>query len=122
MDLERLTQILEHDGSDLVFSVGVIKGYPLHQVAGANYPAIIHSIQSQARFSESRPKNDTIAGIIVKGLTPDDMKRVRDYDGSMYEFMELQAHQLDKFRGVRRRYSRQLEEIAGLLSIGHAVR
>ncbi|KAG8945792.1 hypothetical protein FRC03_001633 [Tulasnella sp. 419] len=98
MDPLILKKVLENDGSHLMISLGILKDYVRHRVTDTNFPAIISSIQSRHKFDGLPPRIDTVPGVIVRGLTPDDQRRISQYNGWDYKFRMLMVEQLEEFQ------------------------
>ncbi|RHZ83240.1 hypothetical protein Glove_99g151 [Diversispora epigaea] len=78
---EILLHVLEsnNNNKNITGIPAVLKGYKRRKVHGEPYPAII------------KEENSETHGIVVKGLTPEDMLRLDFFEGDQYAKIEVQV-------------------------------
>ncbi|CAG8555744.1 19098_t:CDS:2 [Racocetra persica] len=67
----------------------VLKGYKRYQVRGAWYPAIIKG-----------EENDEAKGVVVKGLTYNDVLKLDDYEGDTYKRIDVKVFVGDSLNSI----------------------
>lgn len=88
-----LARMIGHQGSNLIVQPAILEGYALHHVKGEDYPGLVSLSDSQRILSQqegekiedsSLPKKTAIRGMLVKGLSVMDVKKLDKFEGDEY--------------------------------------
>lgn len=90
-----IQRVIANDASHLKAAPAVLMSFTRHHVKNCDYPAIVpYNVGSVLLKRELNRDDRCVRGVIVSGLTPEDVALLDVFEGDEYNRVEVEAHPL----------------------------
>jgi gamma-glutamylcyclotransferase (GGCT)/AIG2-like uncharacterized protein YtfP len=84
-----IAKVVGHETRDLHFSLARLQDHARHHIRGADYPALVSAVVHHTLAGNNATKNPSVQGVLVSGLSEQDMKLLDAWEGDEYERVEV---------------------------------